>query len=180
MLVRRERRRLDFALFLEQYLHASFRFLELLAAGAGQGNAPLEEFEGALERQIAALQFLYHLVELVDAGLEGRQRSFGLRLVRHCSILAGVAGGRVASGDGRDAGFEGDGQEPPGGHAEAPGDLLHEAVGFHEGLDVSGGIAGGLDGLGVGLGVQAARGTQNQRLANGSALGKQCATSHVS
>jgi len=132
MLVRRERRRLDFALFLEQYLHASFRFLEFLRQ-RGQGK-PLSK--SSRERSSGRSPRSSSFTTLSSSSMPDSKVAsalLGLRLVRHCSILAGVAGGRVASGDGRDAGFEGDGQEPPGGHAEAPGDLLHEAVGFHEG-----------------------------------------------
>ena len=53
-----ERLGLELAFSADQHFDAGFGFLELLAAGLAERDALLEEFERALERQVAALQFL--------------------------------------------------------------------------------------------------------------------------
>ena len=58
-----------------QHFDARFGLFQLLAAGIAEAHAALEELERALQRQVAAFQFLDHLFELVERGFEGLDRA---------------------------------------------------------------------------------------------------------
>ena len=51
--------------FADQHLDARFRLFELLAADIAEPHAALEEFERALQRQVAAFQFAHHFFQFV-------------------------------------------------------------------------------------------------------------------
>ena len=70
----RERLGLDFARAPHQDFDARFGFFQLLAAGVAQLHAALEQFEGALQRQLAAFHFLDDGFQLLESRLEGEGR----------------------------------------------------------------------------------------------------------
>ena len=73
------------ALFADQHFDARLRLFELFAAGVAQAHAALEKFQGAFQREIAAFQFLDHLFEFIEAGLEDWYR---LRIRRLSAIAS--------------------------------------------------------------------------------------------
>src|SRR5437762_1435083 len=61
------------AAVLEQELDLAFRLLELGVAESGQADALLVEDERLLEGQVALLELLHDLVQLLEGGLEARR-----------------------------------------------------------------------------------------------------------
>ena len=72
-----ERLRLDFARALHQDFDAGFGLFQLLAAGVAELHAALEQFERALQRQLAAFHFLDDGFQLLESGLEAEGRFGG-------------------------------------------------------------------------------------------------------
>jgi hypothetical protein len=68
---------LDFAFFADEHFDAGFGLFQLLAAGVAEAHAFFEEFQGALQGEIAGLQFLDDLFQFVEAGLEGEDGAGG-------------------------------------------------------------------------------------------------------
>jgi len=66
-----ERLGLDFAFLADERFDAGFGLFQLLAAGVAQTHALFEEFDRALQREIAGLQFFDDFFQFVEAGLEG-------------------------------------------------------------------------------------------------------------
>jgi hypothetical protein len=68
----------------------------LLAAGIGEAHAFFEEFQGALQGEIAALQFLDDLFQFVEAGFEGEDGDRWCGGIGHAPIVTSGGGIRSA------------------------------------------------------------------------------------
>ena len=91
-LSRPERLRLHFARAANQDLDARFGFFQLLAAGFAQLHAAFEQFQGALQRKLAAFHFLDDGFQLLESSLEtsrarSRRSSAGSAVVFDMDLL---------------------------------------------------------------------------------------------
>ena len=86
-----ERLGLDFALLADEHFDARFGLFQLLAAGVAEAHAAFEEFERALQRQIAGLQFLDDFFQFVEAGLEGEDGGGWCGGIGHAPIVTSAA-----------------------------------------------------------------------------------------
>ena len=68
-----------------EYFDARFGFFQLFAARLAEAGSLFKQLESALERQIAALQFLDDQLQLLEAGLEAGD---GFFFLGHQHILA--------------------------------------------------------------------------------------------
>ena len=74
---------MNFSGALHQHFDAGFGFFQLFAAGITELHAALEQFQGALQRKLAAFHFLDDGFQLLKSGLEAEGCVFWRRWLGH-------------------------------------------------------------------------------------------------